>query len=123
MLIKAQQKLANTTPRKLRLVADMVRRLPITAAQERLKFTPTRTALVLLAVLNQAVANATNNHKLAPESLRIKAIDVDEGRKYKRWQAVSRGRAHGITKRTTHIRVVLEGEPVERAKQKYGTKS
>lgn len=123
MLVAAQQKLANTTPRKLRLVADMVRRLPITAAQEQLKFTPTRTAKVLLAVLNQAVANATNNHKLAPESLRIKAIDADEGRKYKRWQAVSRGRAHGIIKRTTHIRVVLEGEPVERAKTKHGTKS
>lgn len=123
MLVTAQQKLANTTPRKLRLVADMVRRLPITAAQEQLKFTPTRTAEVLLAVLNQAVANATNNHKLAPESLRIKAIDADEGRKYKRWQAVSRGRAHGIIKRTTHIRVVLEGEPPQRAKTKHGTKS
>ncbi|OGY15878.1 MAG: 50S ribosomal protein L22 [Candidatus Chisholmbacteria bacterium RIFCSPHIGHO2_01_FULL_48_12] len=111
MLVKAQQKLANTTPRKLRLVADMVRRLPITQAQEQLKFATVRTAAILGAVLNQAVANATQTHKLAPESLRIKAIDVDEGRKYKRWQAVSRGRAHGITKRTTHIRVVVEGEP------------
>jgi large subunit ribosomal protein L22 len=111
MIVTAQQKLANTTPRKLRLVADMVRRLPITQAQEQLQWAPVRAAAILGAVLNQAVANATQTHKLAPESLKIKAIAVDEGRKYKRWRAVSRGRAHGITKRTTHIRVVIEGEP------------
>ena len=122
MLIKAQQKFANSTPRKVRLVADMVRKLPVEAAQEKLQFTTTRAAKLLLQVLNQAVANATNNAKLAAETLKIKTIDVDEGPKYKRWQAVSRGRAHSLIKRTAHIRVTLEGGPVERVKRN-GTKS
>ena len=117
MLIKAQQKFANSTPRKVRLVADGVRKLPVEAAREKLQFTTTRAAKLLLEVLNQAKANANNNAKLAAETLKIKAIEVDEGPKYKRWQAVSRGRAHSLIKRTAHIRVTLEGGPVERVKR------
>lgn len=121
MLVTAQQKFANHTPRKMRLVADMVRKLPLTQAQDRLKFTSVRAAETLLTLLNQAVANAVNNQKLAVEDLKIKAIDVDEGPKFKRWQAVSRGRAHSIIKRTCHVRITLESH--DKKGGKNGTKS
>ena len=96
----------------------MVRRLAVVKAQEKLEFTANRAAEMLLAVVNQAVANATNNMKLPLESLRFAAIEIDEGPKYKRWQAVSRGRAHPIIKRTCHVKVVLEGEPLKQVKEK-----
>ena len=54
------------------------------------------------------MSNATNNLKLNSKDLRIKTIEILKGPFYKRWQPVSRGMAHQIKKRTTHIKVILE---------------
>ncbi|MBI4034976.1 MAG: 50S ribosomal protein L22 [Candidatus Chisholmbacteria bacterium] len=99
--------------RKVNLVAAMSRKLTVEEAQNRLKLMPQRGAKELLGVLNQAVANAVNNLKFNKEELKIKKIEIGEGPMFKRWQAVSRGRAHPILKRTCHIRVVLEAEKGE----------
>lgn len=109
MLITAHQKYRKLSPQKTRQVAAAIRSLPILEAQDQLKFMPQRPAKALLQVLNQAVANATNNFQAKLEDLQIDTIDIQEGPTYKRWQPVSRGRAHPILKRTCHIKITLKG--------------
>jgi len=108
MLIKAESKFIRTSPRKIRLVANYVRKLPPDEAVIILSHLRKRAATPLLKTLKQALANAVNNHNLAKDSLLIQSIEVNEGPTYKRWQPVSRGRAHSIFKRTSHIKIVLK---------------
>ena len=115
--IKAEQKYNGSSPRKISLVAKAIKRLPVKEAQNRLQLMRVRAAGEVLAVLKQAVANGVNNLKLSEANLSIKAIEVEEGPVYKRWQPVSRGRAHAIHKPTSHIRIILE------TKEERGTKS
>lgn len=106
--MKAIQKYIRTSPRKLRLIADAVRSLEPSDALIQLKFMNKRAAEPLMKVIKQALANAKNAKGFSPENLKFKHIDIGEGPTYKRWQAVSRGSAHSIFKRTSHIKVELE---------------
>ena len=108
MLIKAKQKFIRLSPRKIRLVADSIRHLSLAEALEQLQVLNKRAALPLKKTLRQAIANAVNNHGLDEKKLCLKEIQINEGPTYKRWQPVSRGRAHSIMKRTSHIRIILE---------------
>ena len=108
MQIVATQKNVRQSPRKVRLVANTVKKLSLTDALRQLAVIERRSTLVVLKVLKQAIANAMNNHQLSFESLNLKSIEVVPGPTYKRFQPVSRGRAHSIYKRTSHVRVVLE---------------
>jgi len=111
MLIKAQQKFVRTSPRKLRLVAGLVRKIDSPEhAVNVLELTPQKAALVLRKVIKTAIANATNNLKLDPSSLHLKNLQIGEGPTYKRGQPVSRGRFHAIQKKTSHITVILESQ-------------
>lgn len=120
MLITAEQKFSRQTPTRLRLAAAAVKKLPPQVAIDQLAFMGKKAGGTLLSVMKQAVANATNNLGLSADALVIKEIIVGEGPRYKRFQPVSRGRAHSILKRTSHIRVVLESQeaPVAKPKQK-----
>lgn len=109
-----------TSPRKLRLVADLVRPLQLDQALATLKHLRKRAAPVLLKVLRQAQANAVNNFNLAKDKLRIKTVEINGGTVNKRWQAVSKGRGHSIKKRTSNIKIVLEAQPEA---DKHGAKS
>jgi large subunit ribosomal protein L22 len=108
MQIIAYQKNHKTTPRKLRLVADVVRDMHPTKALLQLKFMHKLAAKPLSKVMNQAIKNAVNNSGLEEKNLRIKHILIEEAPRFKRWRAASRGRARGYVKRTSHIKVVLE---------------
>lgn len=108
MTVQAYQKIVRHTPRKLRLVADMIRNLPLEEALTQLQFASQLGAEPIRKVLTQAKANAINA-QLRPDSLKIKSCIIEEGPTLKRWQPVSRGRAHPILKRTSHIRIVVEG--------------
>jgi len=121
MLIKAESKFIRTSPRKIRLVANYVRSLRPNEAVTILSHLRKRAATPLLKTLKQAIANAVNNHNLTKDSLLIQSIEVNEGPTYKRWQPVSRGRAHSIFKRTSHIKIVLKTP--ESKKPKKLTKS
>lgn len=107
--MKATQKYIRTSPRKLRLVADAVRGLPADKALDYLRFLGKRAALPLRKTINQAVAAAKDTKGFKPEDLTVKIIDIGEGPTFKRWRAVSRGAAHSIAKRSSHIHVELEG--------------
>lgn len=72
----------------------------------------------MLKVLHSAVANAKNNHSLEENNLQVADIVIDEGFSWERFQPVSRGTAHPIEKRTSHISVVLEEMRPSRAKKK-----
>lgn len=108
MLIKAENNYLRTSPRKIRLVADLIRSMGIEEALVVLKNLPKRAAEPMLKTLKQAVANAVNNHNLAKNSLVIESIEVNAGPISKRFRPVSRGRAHSIFKRTSHIKIALK---------------
>lgn len=119
MKIIAEQKNIRMSARKVRLVTDVVKNMAPQQAVTTLDFTPKRAAKPVAKVIKQAIANATNNFKANPTQLRISEILVDEGPTFKRWRAVSRGRAHSILKRTSHVKVILEilaAKPVEKPK-------
>lgn len=106
--MKTIQKYIRTSARKLRLVADAVRVLSPEQALLHLKFMDKSAAEPMYKAIKQAVSNAKDQTGLAVTNLAFKTIDVMEGPTYKRFQAVSRGMAHSIMKRTAHIRVELK---------------
>jgi large subunit ribosomal protein L22 len=117
MKIRAEQKNSRQSPRKVRLIANQVKDLPLEEAFKQLALIEQKAALVILKTLRQAVANATHNHQLKFGDLEIDQILVKTGPTYKRWQPVARGRAHQILKRTAHIEVVLKTKDQAGAKQ------
>ena len=108
MQFKVTQKNTRQTPRKVRLVANAIKDLPLDQAIKQLAVIERRATLVLLKTIKQAIANAKNNHGVEADRLAIKEILVNPGPTYKRFNPVSRGRAHSIMKRTCHITVTLE---------------
>lgn len=89
-----------------------------------------RAALPIQKVIKQALSNAKNNAGISENEVSLKELVISQGPFYKRFRPVSRGRAHGIKKRTSHIRVILESrtekQPTKNNKQKkeeHGTKS
>lgn len=120
MIIKAEQRNTRQTSRKVRLVVDVVKEMNMVDAINQLAVMNRKSSLLVLKVLRQAIANATNNFGLAVGDLEIDNIIVNDGPALKRWRAVSRGRAHTILKRTCHVRVDLKtkenAKPVENKK-------
>lgn len=106
--MKAIQKLIRTSPRKIRLVADSIRELSPREALDYLKFMPQRAAIPLAKTIKASLANAKSTKGIKEENLKFKTIDIGKGPTYKRWRPVSRGSAHKIMKRTSHIRIELE---------------
>ena len=108
MLITAQQKNVRQSPRKVRLVANEVRQLPLDQAIAQLGVIQREASLVILKVIKQALSNATNNLQIAREDLILNNIIVGDGPTYRRFRAANRGRAHSIEKKTCHVTVILE---------------
>jgi len=106
-MITASLKNHRITPRKVRLVADMIRGKKVTDAQAILAFALKKAKSPLGDLLNSAIANAQNNFKIDKETLYVKEIMVNQGYVLKRSMPVSRGSAHPIKKRTSHVRLVL----------------
>jgi large subunit ribosomal protein L22 len=118
MKITATQKQIRQTPRKMRLVANQVKDLSLEQAMRQLAVIDRRASLTILKVIKQAIASAMNNHRFSFDSLSLASIQVTPGSTYKRWRAVSRGRAHNIMKRTSHIKVELEAKKEEQVESK-----
>lgn len=95
------------SPRKVRLVADSIRNLPLDEALNVLNMTQKRGSSILINVFKSAIANAVNNAKKSKDSLRIKGIEVWDGPAIKRFHPSTRGRAHPYKKRSSHIKIIL----------------
>jgi len=126
MEIKVKLSNLRTAPRKVRLVADLVRGKSLAEAQSILSFTVNKTARNVLKLLNSAAASATHDKHLNESNLFISKIMVDEGPKLKRWHPMSRGRAYPIIKRTSQIVLVLaevNATPTEKSEVKAEKKT
>ena len=100
-----------TSPRKMRLVADLVRGQREGPALSSLKFTPNSGAAKIEKLLLSAVANwqAKNpDEKIEEADLFLKTIFVDEGRMLKRLRPAPQGRAHRIRKRSNHVTLIVD---------------
>lgn len=97
-------------PRKVRLVADLIRRLPASEAERQLVFLNKAAARPLLKLLRSALANAEHNFKLSKDNLWIKFLTVDGGATIKRFRPRAHGSAAPIRKRTSHITLKLSDE-------------
>ena len=111
MIIKAEANYIRISPRKVRMVADIIRGKGLVEAKDILRFTIKKPAHPLEKLLKSAESNAKNNFEIVPETLYISKITVDEGPKFKRWMPRARGQAYPIFKKTSHITVILE--PIE----------
>lgn len=111
MEVKASLNYLRVAPRKMRMVANLIRKKNVKEAETQLRFCKRRGGEILLKLLNSAIANAKKNFNFDEkriEKLYLKKITVDEGPKLKRWRPVSRGTAHPIQKKTSHITIILD---------------
>ncbi len=108
--MEAQARLRNVrlSPRKARLVVDMVRGKGIQEAMNILQFSPQKTAPILSKLLKSAVANAEQKGVSDVDHLFVKTVMVDQGPVLKRFMPRAQGRASRIRKPTSHITVVLD---------------
>ncbi len=104
---RAMHRFARISPRKARLVMDLLRGLPCDAALDILRFNKRRASGMIADVLKSAMANA-DEQEADMGRLRVACAWVDGGPYFRRWQPKDRGRAHPIAKRTSHLVIELE---------------
>lgn len=109
MSVLAVAKGVRISPRKVGVVAALVRGRTVADAITILSHTPRRSALPVIKAINSAKANAEHNHNYKPDTLFITEISVTPGPRYKRFRPAAHGRALPFMHRTSHIRVVVEG--------------
>ena len=105
---QAHAKYIRISPRKVKIVIDLIRGKSVEEAQAILTYTPKAAAPVVLKVLNSAVANAVNNKEMSEKDLYVAEVYATPGPTLKRYVARSRGSASPMLKRTSHISVVLD---------------
>jgi large subunit ribosomal protein L22 len=116
MEVKTTQKFVRTSPRKLREVASLVRKMTPEEAMETLPHIRKKAASPLLKALKTVVANAKEKGAGLGD-LVLKEIQINEGPRYKRWRAGARGTAKPYQKRTSHIRIVLKTKEKTKTKK------
>ena len=113
MPVQAIAKGVQMSPRKVAVVAALVRGRTVEDALTILDHTPRRSALAVRKVIASARANADHNHGYKPGTLQIVEISVSHGTRLKRYRPAAHGRALPFQRRTSHIRVVVDGEKRE----------
>lgn len=113
MPVHAIAKGVRLSPRKVGVVAALVRGRTVEDALTILEHTPRRSALAVSKVIASAKANADHNHNLKPGTLTITEISVTPGPRIKRYRPAAHGRALPFQRKTSHIRVVVDGEARE----------
>lgn len=119
-MITASLKNYRISPRKFRVVADLIRGKGAAQACDILLYAEKKARGPLGNLLNSAIANAKHNFQLEKDSLFVKEVRVDQGYVLKRSMPVSRGSAHPIKKRTSHVSLTLA--PVQVVKKSKSTK-
>ena len=122
MPVKAKLNYLRIAPRKVRLLADLIRGKSVDQAQSILNLTVKRGSLPLLKLLKSAVTSAQNQIGAKSQNLYISKITVDEGPKLKRFMPRARGSAYEIQKKTSHVTLVLDLENNIKDKKKKKTR-
>jgi len=107
MQVKAKAKYIRIAPRKVRLVAGVMRGLDVELALSKLAIMDKRAVRPILKLVNSALASAAHNYNLAKENLFIEKITVNDGPTYYRWMQKAFGRATPIRRRTSTVDIVL----------------
>jgi large subunit ribosomal protein L22 len=113
MPVKAIAKSVKISPRKVSVVASIVRGRLVKDALVILEHTPRRSAKAISKVIDSAKANAEHNHGLKPDTLYIVEISITHGTRIKRYRPAARGRALPYQKKSTNIRVLVDGQKRE----------
>ena len=108
MEARAQASYVRISPRKVKIVLDLIRNQPVDVAMAILKNTPKAACEPLEKLLKSATANAENNHNMDPKNLYVAECMVGPGPILKRIRPRAQGRAFRINKRTSHITLVLK---------------
>ena len=118
MQARAVRKYIRSSPRKMRIVADVVRGKNVQEVLNTLHFMPQKAARPIELTIQSAVANLIDRNqdeRVDESALVVQEIRVDEAPFFKRFQPVSRGRAHPILKRSSHLMVVIGTPKTENA--------
>jgi large subunit ribosomal protein L22 len=107
-MARAVLKRFRESPRKVRMVADMIRGRSVDDAMSILRLQQRKAAKMLSKVLGSAIANAAENEKADVEKLVVSKVFVDGGPVSKKWMPRSMGRANRILSRTSHVTVVVD---------------
>jgi len=107
MEVKAKAKFIRMSPTKIRLVANLIQKMPVEKALNQLRFINKLASGPVATLVKSAMANAEHNFELAKDNLFIKTLTVDEGPTLKRSMPRAHGRATPIRKRTSHINLIL----------------
>ena len=108
MEARAILRYARISPRKVKIVLDLIRNKPVPVAKGILHNTPKAASELLLKLLASAEANAENNHDMDKDKLYVAECFATQGPTLKRIQPHAHGRAFKILKRTSHITLVLK---------------
>jgi len=108
MEARATLRYARISPRKVKIVIDLIRNKPVGEAISIIKHTPKAASEILEKLLNSAIANAENNHNMDVDKLYIAEAYANQGPTLKRIMPRAQGRAYRIRKRTSHITLVLK---------------
>ena len=122
-MITATLKNYRISPRKVRVVADMVRGKEVSEAKSILANAAKKARHPIADLIDSAVANASHNHKIGAEALMVKEIRVDQGYTLKRSIPMSRGSAFPMKKRTSHVTVTLAPAPARKAAKAKAAKN
>ena len=96
-----------STPKKLRMYLDVIKKLSPQDALDYLMYSTNKQSKLYYKALHSAIANATNTLKVSPDMLQFKLFTIEEGQKLKRYNAGSRGSAKPFVKRLSHIKIIL----------------
>lgn len=107
LLVKAHTTNIRVSAQKCRLVADLVRGLPVGNALNILNFSTKKSAGILKKTLESAIANAEHNHGADIDELKVQEIYIDKGPSLKRFRARAKGRGCKIEKQTCHINITV----------------
>lgn len=107
MEVKAVTKNARISAKKMRDVAREIQGMSVSQATDTLRYTPKKGAYLLNKTLKSAMANAENNASLSVDDLVVKSVMVDEGRTLFRTMPRARGSANRISRRSSHITIIL----------------
>lgn len=113
MKVIAKLNYLHISPRKVRAVVDVVKKMNPADAMSQLKFIPNIAAQPLTKLIKSAIANAENNFSLDVAGLKISEFKVDGGPVFKRFRPASKGRAAPLKRRTSHVTLVLEGQRIK----------
>lgn len=108
MEVKASLRYARVGAQKARLVADAIRGMDVNEAIRSLTFMKQKTAGLMKKLVESAVANAEQKQVIDVDNLYIKTVYVDEGPSMKRFRPRAQGRAFGVKKKMSHIKLVLD---------------